>query len=226
MPLLSFFWHRSRFVEGRNFFRQAVTALEPLPSTPERDLVFAMAQSNLAIFLMGLGNLDESTQLAMSAQMLYETHQLPPPLGMDSDPRLTLANNARLLGDCETAVSHATAALTYNQQHNHLRNVQEAYRMIAEAQIGQHALAEAWHNAEQSFTLAQEGNDLCGLAYAHETLGGIAFAQQKDKLASHHYEASYKTWRQLGHLVGQADEPASPVSATQQPLVDPLTNRK
>ncbi|MCP4420780.1 MAG: hypothetical protein GY805_29575, partial [Chloroflexi bacterium] len=79
-----------------------------------------------------------------------------------------------------------------NQQHNHLRNVQEAYRMIAEAQIGQHALTEAWHNAEQSFALAQDGNDLCGLAYAHETLGGIAFAQQKDKLASHHYEASYK----------------------------------
>ncbi|MCP4420781.1 MAG: response regulator transcription factor [Chloroflexi bacterium] len=26
--------------------------------------------------------------------------------------------------------------------------------------------------------------------------------------------------------MGQADEPASPVPATQQPLVDPLTNRK
>ncbi|MCP4421497.1 MAG: hypothetical protein GY805_33215 [Chloroflexi bacterium] len=138
MPLLSFFWHRSRFVEGRNLFRQAVMALEPLPATRERDLVLAMAQSNLAIFLMVSGDLDESTQLATTAQMLFETHQLPPPLGMDSDPRLTLANNARLLGDYETAVSHAAVALAHNRQHNNLRNVQEAYRMISNSNYGIH----------------------------------------------------------------------------------------
>ena len=206
MPLLSFYWHQSRFLEGHNVFRQALTALEGLPPTQQRDAVLAMVQSNLAIFLMMLGKLDESNQLAWASQQFYETHQLPPPLGLDTDPRLTLANNARLLGDFETAVTLAQAALAYNQGHNHLRNTQEAYRMLAEAQMGQGALEEAWRNAEHSFALAQERDDLGGVAYAHETLGDIAFAQLRDEAAAqYHYQASYEIWERLGHIIGRAD---------------------
>ncbi len=205
IPLLSFYWYRSRFLEGLNLFSQAFKALEKLPQSIERDEVIAMLQNNLATIVMMLGDLDTSTELAAASLELYERHQLPPPLGLDTDPRLTLANNARLRGDFATAVAHAQAALTHNLQYKNQRNIQEAYRMIAEAQIGQQALDEAWQNAEQSFAIADEVKDLGGMAYANETLGSIALAQEKDAVAEHHYQASYAIWQQLKHDAGQAD---------------------
>lgn len=204
-PLVWFYWHRSRFLEGRDTFAGALAFVKTLPETEERTRTLAAIQHNLAIFLMVLGDLDESTRLATTSLHLYETNQLPLPIGFDTDPRLTLANNARLLGELKTAVSHALAALAYNQQHANHRNIQEAYRMLAEAQLAQGLLDEAWHNAQQSFDLAQQVNDLSSLAYGHETLGGIAHAQGKGSQARHHYQASYDAWKQLGYDLGCAD---------------------
>ncbi len=204
MPLLSFYWYRSWFLEGYDTFAQLVDRLNDVPPSLERDTVLAIALNNQATFLMVLGDFEESNRLASASQKIYETHQLPPPHGMDTDPRLTMSNNSRLLGNSETAVSLAQAALKHNLP-IHRRNAQEAYRMIAEAQIALHELDEAWQHAEKALTLAEEVNELSRLAYTHETLGDIAFAQGRDNKAEYHYQESYQIWAQLGHEIGRAD---------------------
>lgn len=205
MTLHSFFWHQSRYLEGQQTFSKLVDVLETYPPSLERDTMLALALNNLATFLMMLGDLTESTRLAMISLELFDARQIPPPAGMDTDPRLVLANNSRLLGDFETAVAHSKAALAHNQKHNHLPNMQEAYRMIAEAQIGQKNFVEAWHHAEQALALAQESDELSRLAYTHETLGGVADAEGKADAAEHHYQKSYEMWTQLSHDIGRAD---------------------
>ena len=205
MPLLSFFWYRSRYQEGREFFNQALSFATELPENRDRWAMIAIAKANLALFLMALGELDASSDAAAAAWDIYDRYDLALPFGMDSDPRLTLANNMRLLGKFDLAKSFARDALAYNQTHHNARNVQEAMRMLAEAQLAEGDLVASAENAAMSLSLASTANDLSGAAYARETLGTIAYYNNQLDRASEHFSISLKLWQQLQHPIGQAD---------------------
>ena len=204
VPMMSFYWFQSRFLEARNAYQSSIVCLQDMDASRSRDSLLALLYSNFAWFLMGTAEMDEAYQAVQQSYNLHQQYNLSPAHGLDTDPRLALGDFYHRQGELEKALALFLDVSEDARQRHDLINWQTGVRLSSEIYLTVGQLDKAQECGWQAYQLARQIEDRWGTAYGDEVLGDVAFARQDYEQAEQHYLASYEIRLELQFRLGIA----------------------
>lgn len=205
MPLMSYYWFRSRFHEGQDMFALAIPCLDSLPANPERDLILAAMLTNLSWFNIVVEVGHDGVVYAERSFDLYQQLDKPPVMGLDSDPRLILALVYRFEDRIPETIDLLNESVIEAQSRPNPVNKQCAHRLLAQTYHFTGELEKAQFHAYEAIRLSDELEDVFGMAYNLDTVGRILISQGKYEEAAQELLAGYNLHKQIQFSQGLAD---------------------
>jgi tetratricopeptide (TPR) repeat protein len=202
--LWPYYQYRCRYVEGANVLAKALDCLLALPTTEAIDRSRALTQVSLAWLYIRLGRIDEAEACSTAAMTIYDQRQLPPGMGVATDPRVALGIIASIRGNYANMVRLGEEAVRLSEEYAHHWNRSYAFYLLTRAALVQGDYERARSYAQQASAAAQHSKDRWFLAYCLIELGNVALAQDEFDQARLHFQASYDIRREFDDREGMA----------------------
>jgi predicted ATPase/DNA-binding CsgD family transcriptional regulator len=189
--LSNYFQLRGQYQEPVEAIEDGLAVMNQTAVSPQRDEALAMLHLELCWFSLRLGRIGKASYHAGQAQALLDAHQLLPPPGIGTDPRLGLGLSAATRGDYREALAQHQQAYDQSVRQGHTSNRLFACYGLADAALALDDLDTTVHYARQgvALSLAQEENWL--RAYLLNQLGSVALRRGELQAAKGYYEESY-----------------------------------
>ncbi len=189
--LWPYYQYRCHYLEGASVLAKALDSLLALPTTEAIDHSRALTQVSLAWLYIRLGCIDEAEACSMAAMTIYEQRQLPPAIGVATDPRVALGIIASIRGNYADMARLGEEAVRISEVHANHWNRPYAFYLLTRAALVQGDYDRAHSYARQASAAAQQTKDRWFLAYCLIELGNVALARDEFDQAKEHFQASY-----------------------------------
>ncbi len=202
--LWPYYEYRCRYLEGASVLAQALACLLTQPTTEAIDRSRVLTQVSLAWLYIRLGRIVEAEECLTATMVIYEHRQMPPVIGVATDPRVALGIIASIQGNYADMVRLGEEAVRLSELHAHHWNRPYAFYLLTRAALIQGNYAQAKSYAQQASAAAQRTNDRWFLAYCQIELGNVALAQDEFEHGREHFQASYDIRREFEDREGMA----------------------
>ena len=204
MGLHTYYQYRGRFQEGVDAFAPALSAIEQMASSPERDYTLAVLLNCSGWLEMRFGRMQAARDMQERALALYEQHNRPPAPGQGTDPLTALSQLAAARGDYEQALALGQQAWQRAADRSDVKNKAFAGFGLTGAALSQGDYETASQYAHQTLALAQEAGNQWLMAYIYNLLGLINQALGQLSTAADYFQASYTLKEELDDPEGMA----------------------
>lgn len=189
--LHTFYQYQGRFREGSEALRTAVTTLQAVTPSPERDSALALLLTCAGWLEMRFGRIAEATEMVETAVALYDDlHQLPPP-GAGTDPLTTLALLAVIGGDYGQSKVLGQQAWHRAAARSDQQNLAYAGYSLTSVALAEGDYEAALDLAQQTMTAAKSAGNRWFMTFIHYQLGKIMQVRGELAAARHCYQAGY-----------------------------------